>query len=100
MALGQEAGAIADLAALVAPNPETVHRNLGEGTIEYWGQRSHRMPHCSAWRFMPFGGLVWTGNPEAPAERYSMIVCATMRRDDAPSEINSDERQDWGTTGR
>jgi hypothetical protein len=100
VAVGQEAEAIAVLAALVGPDPESVHRNLGEGTMEYWGQRSHRMPQCSAWRFVPFGGLVWTGNPEAPGERYSTILCATMRREDAPVEIDPEERHDWAPTGR
>ena len=38
---------------------------------------------------------MWGGNPEAPGERYSTVMCATMRRDDDPAEIDVSERDDW-----
>ena len=61
----QEAEGTAVMEALVGPNPEAVHQNLGERTVEYWGQRSRRLPYGSFWRFILFGGLEWSGNPRS-----------------------------------
>ena len=91
----QEAEGTAIMESLVGPDPEAVHQNLGDGTVEYWGQRSHRLPYCSVWRFILFGGLEWSGDPEAPHETYSTIVCGTFRREIAPPVLEADERQDW-----
>jgi hypothetical protein len=93
----QEAEGIATMQALVAPGPEVVHRNLGEGTVEYWGQRSRRLPYCSFWRFILFGGLEWSGNSEAPHETYNTILCGTLRKEAASSVMAPDERQDWAS---
>ena len=91
----QEAEGTAAMEALVGPNPEAVHQNLGEGTVEYWGQRSRRLPCCSFWRFILFGGLEWSGNPEAPHEMYSTILCGAFRKENASSVMEPDERRDW-----
>lgn len=91
----QEAEGTAAMEALVGPNPEAVHQNLGEGTVEYWGQRSRRLPCCSFWRFILFGGLEWSGNPEAPQEMYSTILCGAFRKENASSVMEPDERRDW-----
>ena len=91
----QEAEGTAAMEALVGPNPGAVHQNLGEGTVEYWGQRSRRLPYCSFWRFILFGGLEWSGNPEAPHEMYSTILCGTFRKENASSVMEPDERRDW-----
>ena len=91
----QEAEGAAAMEALVGPNPEAVHQNLGEGTVEYWGQRSRRLPYCSFWRFILFGGLEWSGNPEAPHETYSTILCGTFRKENTSSVMEPDERRDF-----
>ena len=91
--VAQEAEGTAVMETLVGPDPATVHRNLGEGTVEYWGKRSHRLPYCSFWRFVLFGGLEWSeGNPEAPHETYSTIRCGTFRKENAPTVIEPGER--------
>lgn len=91
----QEAEGTPIIEALVGRDPEGVHQDLGEGTVEYWGQRSRRLPYCSIWRFVLFGGLEWSGNLEAPHETYSTIVCGTFRKENAPAVVEADERQDW-----
>lgn len=94
-----EAEGIKTMSDLVAPDPDKVHRNLGDGTIEYWGSRSHRMPYCSGWQFN-FYGVELTGDPDDPSAIYKTIMCATMRREDAPAAIDPEERADWSTAMR
>lgn len=79
LATTEEAEAARTIDALVWPNPEVVHRNLGEGTFEYWGQRSRRHPYCSGWRFKVYG-IEMAGGPDERDATFSTIACATMRR--------------------
>ena len=90
--VGHEKEGIAALLNMLGSDCDYVHRNLGEGTVEYWGQRSRGLPYFSGWRFILFGGLSWTGNPEAPDEVYETILCGTFRKPELPFPLQPDER--------
>lgn len=96
LATTEETEAARTTNALVWPDPEILHRNLGEGTFEYRGQRSHRLTYCSGWRFKVYG-IEMAGGPDGRDATFSTIACATMRREDASTEEDEEELTDWNS---
>jgi hypothetical protein len=54
-----------------------VSENLGNGTFIYEGAHSADNAEISVWRFSAFGGLVMSGDPDAPGEISSLIGAMT-----------------------
>jgi hypothetical protein len=57
-----------------------VCENLGNGTFSYEGAQSAETPELSVWRFSVFGGLILSGDPDAPGEISSQIGAMTGSR--------------------
>jgi hypothetical protein len=56
---------------------QRVNETLGNGTFSYEGVQSAENPELSVWRFSVFGGLILSGDPEAPGEISSQIGAMT-----------------------
>jgi hypothetical protein len=54
-----------------------VSEDLGNGTFSYEGVHSADNAEMSVWRFSAFGGLVMSGDPDAPGEISSQIGAMT-----------------------
>jgi hypothetical protein len=54
-----------------------VREDLGNGTFSYEGVQSAENPELSVWRFSVFGGLILSGDPDAPGEISSQIGAMT-----------------------
>jgi hypothetical protein len=63
--------------ALAMHSGKRVSETLGNGTFSYEGAQSTESPELSVWRFSAFGGLVLSGDPEAPDEVSSQIGAMT-----------------------
>ncbi|MDR6820936.1 hypothetical protein J2X76_006136 [Neorhizobium sp. 2083] len=59
------------------PPKERAFANLGNGTIEYAGARSHGEETFSIWRYRVYGGLQMTGDIDAPNVTSHGIGCMT-----------------------
>jgi hypothetical protein len=66
--------------ALTMNSGARVSETLGDGTFRYEGVQSAENPELSVWRFSAFGGLVLSGDPEAPGEISSQIGAMTGSR--------------------
>ncbi len=54
-----------------------VSGNLGNGTFLYHGNQGTDSDTISAWRFLVYGGLKVTGDPDAPGEKTAQIGALT-----------------------
>jgi hypothetical protein len=54
-----------------------VSEDLGGGTFAYEGAQSAATPQMTIWRFTLYGGAMFSGDPDAPEERSSVIGAMT-----------------------
>jgi hypothetical protein len=64
-------------AALAMNCRARVTENLGNGTFSYEGVQSNEKTELLVWRFSVFGGLICSGDPDAPSEISSFIGAMT-----------------------